>query len=355
MAAITIADKPCSAVRVTIPRQGAWTADVSLARADDVTGTVALRIGKRTMVGTVRRAALYGGQRRLLMVGGYDGWRRVIPARSYSHAAGVRKSTVLKDAARECGEKIAIAADRVVGAHWWRIKAPASDQLAIFGEAWWVDDAGVTQTGPRLAGRISSAFTVSARDGSAERTEVATEAFEDWSPGRSFASPQTPDEQTISMVTIDARDGQSPRVSVLTGPTDRDRMLGDFRAIVHQETARYALAGMWTYEIVSATPNTVDALPLEKDRVPPVKDCPMLPGLVGEEVTPAPGSKCYVVFADLNPARPYVAHIEGTALKLKITAAMIELGNGVIPVAVAGDFAGPFPIVAALALGRLKA
>ncbi len=279
---------------------------------------------------------------------------KVIPARSYSHIAGVKKATILNDAARECGEKIVVAHDRVLGALWWRLRAPASDQLALLEGAWWMDDAGVTQTAARVSTRISSPFTVTSRDGGLGRTEIATENFEDWSPGRKFLSPQTPDEQTISMVTIDARDGSSVRVSVLTGPSERDRMLGDFRAIVRQETTKYALAGMWTYKIVSATNKTVDAMPLLKDLVPPVKDCPMLPGLVGEEVTPAPGSTCYIVFADLDPSKPFVTHIDGTALKMKITAAFLELGNGVIPVAVSGDMAGPFPIAAVLGLGRVK-
>ncbi len=80
--------------------------------------------------------------------------------------------------------------------------------------------------------------------------------------------------------------------------------------------------------------------------MPAITKCPMMAGLLGEIVTPTPGSKCRVVFVNADPTRPECIHIEGTPLLTQIDATtFVKIGAGAVPAIKAGDLAGIFPCV----------
>lgn len=336
---------------LTRPRYGAWVADVTLAGATLLPTAkfgAALRFGALQLTGTVHRQAAFGGAVRARIIGGAGGWRASLPEKGYSHKFGVLVSTVLKDAAEAVGERVSVGFDPVLGTHWARRPGRAAHTLRkLSAGQWYVDDAGTTQVRARAAARITSPFTATQRQGDRGRFEIATEALADWVPGRTFSSPIVPEAQEIDLVVLRVDEGDgAARVSVLTGPSERDRLLGDVREIIRQETFDASYAGVWKYTLVTGTSESASLLPKSQGRVPPLDDVPYMPSLLGEKVTPAPGSTCYVVFVDHDPAQPMIVAIAGAPLVYEQTAAISKIGDGLLPAARMFDLAGPFPVIA---------
>jgi hypothetical protein len=334
---------------ITIPHHGTWVADVVLAGAAlaPVAAFAAVLVfGDLRLVGTVHRQGEFGGSVQARVVGGAAGWRTDIKKVGYDNQVGLLKSALLGDAARDCGERVSVELDANVGTSWARRAGIAERTLRFLsGGEWWVDALGTTQVRPRPTGRITSQYTATQRHGGSGRFEIATEAFADWLPGRTFQSAIVPLEQTINTVVLRSTDG-SARLSVLTGPADDERLLQDFRAVVDSQIGTLAYAGSWTYTIASGTPESASIVPKEGSPMPQLTGCKYMPGLLGEKVTPAPGATCYVTFLDQDPGQPRIFAIEGSPLVYEQTSAISKFGDGILPAARMGDLAGPFPIVA---------
>lgn len=175
---------------IVVPTYGLWAGDVSLATADPVPDDVALSLGNLTLRGHVYRQSLFCGERKCRLVAGAGGWRKTIGWRQYSLAGGVNLSLVLGDAARECGERVNVQNDYVIGTGWVREKAAASRQLRLLaGSDWYVDPSGVTQIAAWPTKTITSAFTVIDQDGAEGRVTIATEDYASWMPGCTFRAP----------------------------------------------------------------------------------------------------------------------------------------------------------------------
>ncbi len=189
---------------VTLPYYRLWSADVVLALTDSVAAggaQVTLTLGDLSLVGTIVRAASFSGSRSARIVGGYGGWRKTVPARSYSNAAGVALSLVLRDLALDAGEQVNIAADASIGTAYARQPAQAQRVLEQFAPCgWWVDAAGVTQVGARASSPIASAFDVVSYSGGKGTFTIATEVLADWVPGRTFTAPTVTTGPTIAAV-----------------------------------------------------------------------------------------------------------------------------------------------------------
>lgn len=311
----------CSAASLTIPMYGAWSADASLATDAGPAsgGKCEFAIGTLEMNGTARRAAAFAGGRRVRIVAGGGGWRKVLPPRSYSHDAGVRKASVLEDAARESGEQVKVAADRVLGRSWVRDRGKAERVLRrLSGGVWYVDNAGVTQVRDRDTSQITSPFTVVSWDGARGRFEIATEAYQDWVPGRTFVSPTVPDAQTVSLVSLTADNNGKIRLVVLTADSERERMLADVRAIIRSEMGEAVYSGLWEYVVAGATDKTIDGTPTDP-RMPAIRGCPILPGTTGHKVVVKPGTKAIVAFVNQDPALPVCVFVRGGALEHLMT------------------------------------
>jgi hypothetical protein len=184
---------------ITIMALGIWSADLLLDRVASVSGQQTLVLGPLSMLGTQIIEGSFTGSTRVRLVGGYGGWRKTIPAKSYNHSAGVKKSTVLGDAASACGEKVSIASDGAVGTAFVRQAAVAARVLEQVGDFWWVRNDGMTVVGPRDTSQIVSAFDVVSAQLAIGQIFVATDAVQDWTPGRTFQT-ETISRRTLSSV-----------------------------------------------------------------------------------------------------------------------------------------------------------
>src|SRR5262245_9090170 len=128
MSYATLNDILVARANVTLPRVGNWTADVWLDRPEPLDGAVTFTLGDLELRGSIVRGGEWQGAGAYRIEGGAGGWRREIPAKWYSTGA-VRRSVVLKDAARECGETVALDAHAVVGPAYVRPVGAASRVL----------------------------------------------------------------------------------------------------------------------------------------------------------------------------------------------------------------------------------
>lgn len=353
MSTITINGARVAIASITIPMYGAWSADVTLpvdapiaAGAREVT----LAVGSLSLVGTVVSQAAFDGDVRARIVGGAAGWRKVLRARGYSHVAGVSASSVVADAARECGESIVLDTDRNLGVFFAREEGKARDTLSlVIGETWWVDNAGVTQTKARAATAIVTPFTVVSRAAERGAFEIATEDLASWVPGRTFQHPTIPTAQTISSVTITSGNEGKLRLTVLaTDGADVERLRGALRALVRAELSSLLYAGTWEYTVAPSTglpgtDNTIDCTPTDS-RMPSLTRVP-LHGL-GIVSVPLAGTPCRIRFVNCDPSRPeclavggtteHLATVEGTALLIynTLVALMAAAGGGPLLAAV---------------------
>lgn len=183
--------------RLTIPRVGAWLADVwtdDEITPEELAEPMTFRAGGSPLVGSLVRGETWQGSTRLRLVGGQGGWRRRVPARWYVADAGVRPSQVASDVAKECGETISqgVASDAPLGAWYARQAWSASRTLAQLGLPWRILDDGTTSLQGWPVGAIGSTFDVIAYDAARCIVELATDAPADWRPGRTFSSARLP-------------------------------------------------------------------------------------------------------------------------------------------------------------------
>lgn len=177
-----------------------------------------ITIANLTLKGTVFRAGAFAGAKSFLVVGGAGGWSKKPSPQAYANPNGVRKSMVLRDAAASVGESVRIDQDGPIGVKFVRDgEAPAVQVLrSVLGEAWWVDELGVTQCQDRTnVAPIKSAFTVVVWSGARARFEIATEDLASWMPARTFTSETVPESQTISLTSIQMEGEGKLRLEVL--------------------------------------------------------------------------------------------------------------------------------------------
>jgi hypothetical protein len=203
-------------VALCMPLYGTWSADVVLAESTMITTAVTLAIGDLSLVGSVYRQANFAGSRSARLIGGAGGWRKGLSRKPYANPAGLRRSMVIGDAAREVGEAVTLDADGTIGTFFVREAAPASRVLRqLAGALWWVDPAGMTHIGPRPTGAISSDFTVIHWSGKTGSFEIATDNYADWMPGKTFTAPTVSGTQTVSLVNLNQDNEGKLRLEVL--------------------------------------------------------------------------------------------------------------------------------------------
>ena len=341
MSDVTVNGALVTRLSVTLPALGIWTADATLATSTPLTGRVTIKAGNLTLSGTVIRSGDVSGSRSARIVGGAAGWRKPIASRGYASPAGVRIETVLGDAAKDCGETLA-SPSGILGTHYVRERAEASRTLTmILGHAWYVDAAGHTQTKERDNSFVTTPFSVIARHGFEGSFEIATEDLASWQPGRKFTYVES---LQISSVTIEVSGGKF-RLFVTTTEDRGDRLKRDIQAMIRSEIASLTYHAIWEYTVVVGTPGKVDATASDS-RMPSVTQCPLMPSLLGESVTLAPGETVYVSFIGGDPSKPMVVGAKGTPLMSAVDAQItVRLGVGARPAIGAGDLAGIFPCI----------
>lgn len=140
---------------VSLPRVGAWHADLEVDTTDALTGAVAMEAGGITFRGTVSRGASYLGVAHVRVVGGADGLRKRAKPVHYVHP---QVRTPLGDLLRAAGETLSATVlpailNRQLEA-WTVLDAPIGEQLSVLvaralgdGVAWRVLADGTVWVG----------------------------------------------------------------------------------------------------------------------------------------------------------------------------------------------------------------
>jgi len=305
-----------------IPLVGAWTADLTLATGQQVSGQVEVVIGNLTLQGTVYRSEVYGQQVRARVVGGFGGWRTPAPAQGYGSGAGLNLSTVLNDLAAAVGEKINIVADTNIGNAFARVAftgSVASDVLwqmvrSGFMPAWYVDPAGVTQAGAWPNNTVTTPFTPTDQKPDAGIIEIATEDYASWMPGCVFTSPLLNGSYTSAGVHYSWDNEGKFRFEVLTQTqTGADRVLGPLQQIVERQLAPARFFGRYEYTIHNPSAQTIDGAPVDTTLGLPELQAVPLVGDALASYTPPDGGKAHVMFLDGSPTKPVCIWTEVSA------------------------------------------
>lgn len=180
MTAIVLNGTNAVAARLTIPRVGVWFADVDVdlgASGVVPSGRVLLAIGSESLVGTVdpRATGRLGTKARVQVVGGGGGWDRPVTALHYRNDFGVTSTSVYASTAAAVGEQLVDASPVVLGTDFVRTAGSASRVLA--GVAWYVDAAGITRIGTRLAAPLGAGVDVLDWDATTRRAVLASDAI----------------------------------------------------------------------------------------------------------------------------------------------------------------------------------
>ena len=134
MAEITLDGARVTLCALTIPRVGAWVADLDVDSAEAITGRVSLVIDGATWSGTVARGGLVAGSWRGRIVGGAGGLSGTLGAVAQR---GSTLGTVLADALLGAGETLSGDAHDLgaLANLWHRIAGPASTAVADVARA----------------------------------------------------------------------------------------------------------------------------------------------------------------------------------------------------------------------------
>jgi hypothetical protein len=328
---------PVVAGKLLIPLVGAWTADLTLAGATSVSGTVSVVVGNLTLQGTVFRSETYGGQVKARLVGGYGGWRTSVPAQGYGSSAGINLSLVLGDVASACGEVVSVGQDAPIGNAFVRVNwatSVASDvlwQLVAQGliPAWYVAPSGTTMVAAWPTTNVQTPFTITDQDADSGIVVVATEDYASWLPGAQFTNPLVQGQYTCCGVHYVWDEDGAFRLQVLTDTTE-DRILGPLQQLVQKEIAPMRFFGRYEYVMTSATEETMDGYPADATLgLPDVQNVPLCSDAVSV-YTPAAQAKAHVQFVDGKPTRPVCVWTDQTPT-------MAQLLGGPNPVARLGD------------------
>lgn len=303
MALATLNGHSVLAAHVSIPAWGVWTADVEIGSTEALTGAVTLVIDDLTLRGTIMSGGAYQTRGRYRIAGGAGGWGRPIPAKAYANDLGVRLSRVLADAAEACGETLGTVATTTVGTAFLRAEGPAARVLhELSPQAWYVDEAGVTQVGRRPAVTYTGTAPRITTDLARGMIELAPASLAGLVPGAVVDGLEAVDVEI-------ALEG-ALRVTIYgRGIADTARLPSALTRIVEGITAGHRFYGSWEYRVVARTGERLQLQVVRASSgMPDLFYAPVpVRAVAGVRVRPALGSTVLVSFVDGDPSKPYVA------------------------------------------------
>lgn len=311
-----VAGHRATALRITVGTVGPWVAECSLEDDSDVMGRVDVTVGDLTLSGTVStsNSGVFGGERKVVVIGGANGWGVSVPAKDYHNDARVKASTVAEDAARAVGETIGafVPVNDRVGIDYVRQVGPASRALedVAGGAPWWVDYKGVTNVGPRN-GSTTDAYEVLAYDPGSQRVTLGVESPGDVVVG-SILSKGLDGAKVVRQLEIIADAGEVRLVALCVGTEERASDLpGLMRAIIERATDG-RLWGKYRYRVIRMASERVELQAARKAAgLPDVLPVSMWPGVAGAHAELAPGAEVLVEFVEGDRAQPVVTHFAG--------------------------------------------
>lgn len=179
---ITVNDKPCSELRLSLPRIGAWSG-VLVCESPSPLSSVEIKAGL-TFAGKARHSGVVVTACNTFVVGGADGLGRTARARFY-RSATVR--TIVGDLVKDAGEALDDAADAAVLStivpFWTTTAMPVGDALGLLlrtvkpGTLWRLTPSGRLWFGTETWPVTSAAFTVLRELPEEQQLEVGMDAI----------------------------------------------------------------------------------------------------------------------------------------------------------------------------------
>ena len=342
----TLAGRTVTSARVTLPAWGIWFADASIDGEHTLTGRVEFKLADLTLSGTILSGGPEKGRSFYRIIGGAGGWGRTIRRESYEDDAGVKKLTVLRDAAAAVGETLdtsSLSASDRLGPRYTRPDGTASALLERHvSKAWYVGEDGTTRLGARPASTLPAKATRVNLDTARQVLTVASESIATILPGL----------VVDGLIAVDVVHELTPSGlrSTIWGSLagGKDRALEAFRAILEQLDPFRKFRGVTEYRVVSQVGELLNLQPmLASSGMPDLPRVLVRPGVAGCRSDVALGSSVLVGFVNSDPSRPYVAGFEDAdgegfvPLLTEIDAqTLVRIGAGALPVARAGDLAG---------------
>jgi hypothetical protein len=298
----------------SMPHSGAWFLDAALVSDAPASGRVSCEVQGLLLSGTVvpEESGTFGLQRKVRVVGGANGWQRLVRARGYHNDAGVSAELVAKDAARDCGETLASfeARARTLGADFARKAGPASAALEIAsgGFNWWVEPDGTTRV-------ASSRPAHTPAPGSYEvlefdpRSRTAVLAVDDLSAIRvgSVLTERLDAPETIQAFDVEVT-GETLRVRAWCGKgATGTNEIGDLLQTIVRRTMDRRIFGVHRYRVVNMAGDRVNVQAADSaDGVPDLLSLKMNAGIAGGHAVLARGAEVRVWFLAGDPGRPEI-------------------------------------------------
>lgn len=334
-----------SELRVYVPNKGPWHASVDMPGGAPLSGAVVISLGGLELHGTV--AADYAGTHqsatRARVVAGGDGWRKLLPAKSYHNDAGVKAQLVAADAARAAGETLGgfVPQFERLGVDFVRDYATAARTIELAAGdnvAWWVDYAGVTHVGPRPATALDkSAYHVMAYD---PRARIATLGTDD--PGRiaigSMLVDQLDAPGIVRELRISATESEMRVMAWLGGSESGGGRLATLMREIAVRANDGHLHGTYRYRVVRMAGERVELQAVRKIiGLPDIAPVSMWPGIAGVHAQLALGAEVLVSFIDGDRGQPCITHFAGADGKGFVPVQLTLGGDSGAPAARQGD------------------
>lgn len=349
----TLSGDPITTCTTHTPAFGLPWYEVECATPDARTGAVLLDLGGATFSGTIMSGGAYQSRTRYRVVGGTGGWGRAVLAKSYANDAGVKLALVLRDVALECGEVLGpVDPTTTVGPAFVRPAGPASHTLhTLCPRAWYVDAAGVTQIGRRLATPYLGEASRMVDDAGQSRYELA--------PDAATLSALVPGVVVdgVEAVDVEHRIDESGTLRTTLwgrGIADTSRLSEALRRIVEALTAGSRFHALWEYRIVSQASGYVDLQIVRvSSGMPDLRHVPACPSTTyldflppGAPATPSLGSTCVVAFMNGDPSRPQIMARAGDPIVIGASAI-----NTAAMAATGATVAATVPLVGKIGIG----
>lgn len=306
----TLNSYPCDALTLTVPRVGAWTADVELVDAPALTGSVELVVDGRARRGFVHRGGVESGRWRGRIVGGAGGLGAILGPTAF---ADTTLAVVLEETLREAGEALAPTSGDLTAtvARWARIAGPThhtvADVARAAGYVWRVLDDGAVWVGPETWSPLSlgADLDVIEHDPATGRYDLGGVAAQSIDPGRVV----TLDGDVVRVGALEHRLSDDVLRAVLYADRAADagsRLTAAFDAMARRALREVDYLAVYPAKVVQQNDDgTLDVL-ADSPRValPRAIRYRTLPGL---ELTVPAGTRVAVGFEQGDPSRPYAA------------------------------------------------
>jgi len=305
-------------LRLSVPYSGPWFIDADLADDTPLEGAVAAEVLGSRLQGTVdpNASGTFGLQRSVRVVGGKNGWSKLVRARGYGD--GVSAELVARDAARDAGEvlgdDLAFRAPQL-GDAFARSAGTASKALevAVGGFAWWVDFDGITRAAPTRAPHTpeSGSYEILEFD---RRSKVATIAVDRLDAIRvgSVLTERLDEPETVSSFELIVEPNRARVIAWCSRTAPATSEIGDLLQAIVRRTIDQKLWGRYRYRVINMAGDRVNLQSMRPAAgVPDLISIKMTPGIAGAHAVLAKGAEVRVMFDEGDPALPEVVGFGG--------------------------------------------